>query len=187
MNSSGTSIVTTELLWAGTLLLLFIDCALFPLAVALVPRPRFAAMRLSVTICSGFFWACLWATVVAIYWDDVYGYFFPAWSRVLIPIAFGLFYAIAASLLWRLAMALRVNPVLSFVLGGATIGPLTHVWAVSRGLVERAPMLNGASPLAAVVISFPEFACYWIVILLAAALAQRFRDRAGRWLRQDSA
>ncbi|MBZ5586508.1 MAG: hypothetical protein LAQ30_30845, partial [Acidobacteriia bacterium] len=69
---------------------------------------------------------------------------------------------------------------LSFVLLGAALGPLTHLWGLARGLMEKPPMLRGASPAAAVIVSAPEFAFYFgLIVLLAAALQKATgRERA---------
>jgi hypothetical protein len=50
---------------------------------------------------------------------------------------------------------------------------VTHLWAVYRGIADKPPMLQGASPTAAVIIAIFEFMFYWCIILSAAALAHK--------------
>jgi hypothetical protein len=57
------------------------------------------------------------------------------------------------------------------------IGSLTHIWAVHRGIVTKPPMLQGASPLAAVVMAFFEFMFYWCTILVLAKMIDWTRTR----------
>jgi hypothetical protein len=45
---------------------------------------------------------------------------------------------------------------------------VTHVWAVHLGIVDKPPMLQGASPVAAVVFAVFEFTLYWCIILSVA-------------------
>ena len=45
---------------------------------------------------------------------------------------------------------------------------ITHLFAVSLGIVSKPPALQGAAPVAAVVIAIFEFMFYWCVILSVA-------------------
>jgi hypothetical protein len=176
VNSGQAEVVTTRTLWAGTILFAAIVAALVPALLRLIPRHRFLSLKAHVVILSGLFWAGLWLAVVTAYWQAVYGLFFPSWSRWLLPPFFGVLYGAAAWCLWFVASRSRVHPVIAFVGFGAALGPITHVWAVSRGLVEKAPMLRAASPVMAVVISVPEFGLYWCLILLLAVLIRRLHS-----------
>jgi hypothetical protein len=70
--------------------------------------------------------------------------------------------------LWVIALRVKWNPVPTYCLLGGALGSLTHIRAVQLGVVTKPPMLQGASPLAAVVIAFFEFMFYWCTILLLA-------------------
>lgn len=50
---------------------------------------------------------------------------------------------------------------------------ITHLWAVYRGIVDRPPMLQGADPVAAIVIAVFEFMFYWCIMLSVALLLRR--------------
>ena len=53
----------------------------------------------------------------------------------------------------------------AFCVFGSLWGMVTHVWAVYRGIVDNPPMLQGTSPVAAVVAAVFEFMLYWCIIL----------------------
>jgi hypothetical protein len=99
------------------------------------------------------------------FWEPVYQYVFPDWSRWFIPPVYALFFGLISLLFWWLALRLSGNPVLGFLLLGGLWGSLTHVWAISRGILDKPPMLQGASPWAAIVLPFFEFIFYWCIIL----------------------
>ena len=142
------------------------------MASVTVPTLRSAAL----IAVSAAFWVLLWYWAVTFYWNPVYQFCFPGWSRWLLPPTMGAFFGLAAALIFDLASRSTAVPALVFVLLGATLGPLTHAVAVLRGVVEKPPMLHGASPLAAVVVSWPEFCAYWCVILLVARLFVRGQE-----------
>jgi hypothetical protein len=71
---------------------------------------------------------------------------------------------------WALALRLKAHATTGYPLFGGLWGACTHLWAVTRGIVTKPPMLQGASPMGAVVIAFFEFTFYWCVILGASAL-----------------
>lgn len=82
-------------------------------------------------------------------------------------------FGLASSFLASLASRNARHSTVLFVLLGATLGPVTHLFAVTRGLLEKPPALRGASPAAAVLVSFPEFALFSCAIVLVAALLRR--------------
>src|SRR5574341_1546938 len=107
--------------------------------------------------------------VLASFWDSVYHYLFPAWARPFLPFFFGLLSAAMALGFWWGATRLSINPILTFCLFGGLWGMVTHLWAVYRGIVNKPPALQGANPVAAVVIAIFEFIFYWCLILGLAA------------------
>jgi hypothetical protein len=177
--------VTDATLWSGTALLVVIDSALVPLVHRLIPTSRFKRLRILLPVVSGVFWAAIWLWAMATFWRSVYSFVFPASLRWVLPPAFGLFYAFGATILFRLATRAGRYAAVGFVLFGAVLGPITHVFAVWRGIVTKPPLMSGASPVAAVAVSFPEFGLYWCVILLLALVLLRIKeghqenDRAG--------
>jgi hypothetical protein len=172
--------VTTSLLWRATIVLSLVAAALLPLVVRMVPRERFATLKTHVVGATFLVWLVLWSVMVVAYWQSVYSYFFPAWLRWPLPLLMATGFAAASWPLWHLARRFQRWPALAFVLLGAMLGPLTHTWAVLRGIVTKPPLLQGASPVAAVSISAPEFAIYFTIILCLAALSRSTSDRYGR-------
>ncbi len=172
LNAAAESVVTTRILWLGAALLVALDVCVLPWVVHLIPRSRFVTLKSAVMISALAIWAGIWLVVVSLYWKPVYSFFFPDWSRWLLPLAFGAFFAVCARFLWLSAVRVRVHPVVAFVGLGSLLGPTTHLLAVWRGIVEVPPMLKGASPVAAIVVSAPEFAFYWCIVLLAAVFVR---------------
>jgi hypothetical protein len=82
--------------------------------------------------------------------------------------------------LWALALRSKWNPVLTFCLLGGALGSLTHVWAVRRGVLTKPPMLQGASPFAAVIFAFFEYIFYWCTILVFAKMIAWIEARLRR-------
>jgi hypothetical protein len=79
-------------------------------------------------------------------------------------------------ILWTIARAAR-SPVIVFCLAGGLAGILTHIWAVFRGIIQKPPMLQGASPVTAVAFAAVEYALYWCIILGAAVAIHRLIRR----------
>lgn len=169
--------ITTEMLIKGALFFALVDAVYIPSLVWRVRKETFRRMKWPLAIAAAFVWSGIWFWAIGNFWETVYRYVFPAWGQIWIPwIAFGIAAAVAIGL-WTLAMHLKGNPVLIFCLLGGTLGSLTHIWAVYQGIVTKPPMLQGASPLAAVVIAFFEYTFYWCTILVIAKLIDWARSR----------
>lgn len=167
--------VTTQLLWRAAILFAAIDVLVVGLVVRLVTPSRFHTLKPALFAAAFVVWAGIWFGVVSAFWESVYSYVFPAALRWFLPPIFGAAFALAALLVFSLAQRARRCSVVLFILLGACLGPITHVIAVLRGVVQKPPMLRGASPLAAIVVALPEFAFYWcLIVLLAAGLAHLF-------------
>jgi hypothetical protein len=104
------------------------------------------------------------------FWESIYHYFFPEWIRWLIPPVYGLLFAAVGLVFWWLVFRFPGNAVANLCLLGGLWGVITHIWAVTRGLVDKPPMLKGVNPLAAVVIAGFEFMLYWCIMLSIASL-----------------
>jgi hypothetical protein len=173
VNPGEAEVVSTGMLWAGTILLSVFVAALLPTLVRLIPQRRFLEVTAHVVVISALFWAGLWLAVVAAFWEPVYGRFFAPWSRWLLPPFFGALYGGAAWCFRSLASRRPNLAVPVFVALGAALGPITHVWELSLGMVEKAPVFRGVSPVMVVVVSAPAFGFYWCLVLLLAVLFQR--------------
>ena len=117
-----------------------------------------------------------WLLVGSIlFWDRVYGHVFPAALRWwLAPGQAALTVAIAGA---AIAIAARLPgwPVVSYCLLGGVWGVLGHAWGIYLGLMDKPPLLHGASPVAAVILAFFEFTFYFCVVVAAASLVHRLR------------
>jgi len=160
--------ITTELLYQAALVFALMDAIFVTLLVWRVKEDSFRALQRSLTLAAALVWWGIWSWAIGNFWETVYIYVFPAWGQVWIPvIAFFAAGAVAPGL-WWLAIRMRGNSILNHCLLGGALGGLTHIWAVHLGIVTKPPMLQGASPVAAVVIAFFEFIFYWCVILVLA-------------------
>ncbi len=145
---------------------------IFVLARRIKPN-EFSSLRKPIILSSFIVWFAIWLIMSIFYWESVYSFVFPEWARWVIPPVYGLLFATINILLSWLSVSIKGNPVLLFCLLGGLFGPITHIWAISRGILEKPPMLQGVSPTAAVVMPFFEFLFYWCVIL---SLSKFFND-----------
>jgi hypothetical protein len=82
-------------------------------------------------------------------------------------------FALVVFLFWWLSLRLPGWPTLNFCLLGGLWGMVTHLWGVSRGLIDYPPMLQGVSVLAVAVMPIFEFVFYWCIILRIALFIHR--------------
>lgn len=165
------------MLWHGMLLFAILDAISLALTITVAQPADFRRMKWPIVGLAGLVWAAIWLWAIGNFWQDVYRYVFPAWSRLWIPWAQALLSAAVAGLLWWLVQRLPASPVLAFCLLGGIWGGLTHAWAVVRGLIDKPPVLQGANPWATILFAGFEFVLYWSLVLLAAAGLQQFMDR----------
>jgi hypothetical protein len=170
--------VTTQILWEGALIFAPIDIVFVLILRRKIQTEMFRQFKWELVITTGIFWFLLFGILMSwIFWEPVYHYVFPSWARWLIPPAYGLLFAALGYLYWWLALRLPGNPVITWCLLGGLCGMATHIWAVYRGILDKPPMLQGASPIATVIMPIFEFAFYYCVILSLTALQARFRRR----------
>lgn len=169
--------VTTDLLWRGALLFALLDVALVSGLRWRLKPAFFRQLQWELLVVNALFWFCLWFGVIGYFWESVYRYVFPDWTRWVMPFFQAGLSTLVAALAWRLANRSRLHPVLSFVLVGGAWGIVSHGWAVTRGIVDRPPPLQGASPVAAAVIAAFEFMFYGCLILIGAAALHLIRQR----------
>ena len=165
--------ITTELLIGGILIFALIDAVFVPFMVWFIQPVLFRKIKWIQVVVAGIIWLGIWRWAIVNFWNTVYKHVFPDWGQDLIPPLFGLLMAIIALGLWALALQLRLHPVLGYISFGGLVGVSTHIWALYQGIVETPPMLQGASPVAAVVIAFFEFSFYWCVILSLSVMIYR--------------
>lgn len=162
--------ITTAMLYQGTLLFALLDTVCVPLLLWCVQRKAFARLKWELVLSAALVWFGIWSWAIGNFWETVYVYVFPAWARIGVPpLAFGIAGLVALGL-WAAAMRFRGQSVLVYFLCGAALGSLSHAWALTRGLMTRPPMLQGASPLGALILAFFEYLFYWCVILTLAVV-----------------
>jgi hypothetical protein len=66
---------------------------------------------------------------------------------------------------------------MNFCISGGIWGLLTHILAIQRGILEKPPMLQGASPIAALTLATVEFIFYWSICLGFTHLFVKFRSK----------
>ena len=173
--------VTSEILWKGALYFALIDIVFVATLTKLVKPHDLLRMKWKLVIFMAFFFCLLFGILVSIiFWDSVYSYVFPTWSRWIIPPSYGLLFSSVGLLCWWFAFRLPTNKVMNFCILGGLWGMTTHIWAIYRGILEKPPMLQGASSIAAVVIAIFEFIFYWCVCLSITSLIEHFRSRSLR-------
>ena len=164
--------ITTELLYQGALVFALMDAVYISLLVWRVNGESFRRLKWNLVVAAAVIWFGIWSWAIGNFWETVYSYVFPAWAQTWVPwIAFAAAGAIAF-LLWKLAIQTKAKAIPVYCLLSGILGSLTHLWAVTRGIVTSPPMLQGASPLSAMTIAFFEYIFYWCVILTLAAFAE---------------
>jgi len=170
--------VTSELLWRAVFVAAPVDATVVFVLTRRIDAAAFRRLKWAIAGTTAGFFAAVWAILVcSLFWEPVYHYLFPAWSRWLLPAVYGLGFGAAGLLSYFLALRVRGNCVVNFCVLLALWGMAGHAWAVRRGLMEKPPLLQGASPAAAVVFSGFEFCFYAGVILTIAAEVGRVRAR----------
>lgn len=168
--------VTTKMLWQGALIFALIDILFVAVLTRSIKAENFRLFKWPLVITTGIFWFLLLLTLMLwLFWEPVYHYVFPAWARWFIPPVYGVLFAATGYFFWWLARRLPGNPIINWCLLGGLWGMVTHAWAIYRGILGKVPMLQGASPVAAVIMPIFEFAFYYCVILSIAALNQHFK------------
>ena len=162
--------ITTEMLYQGALGFALMDAVFIPFLVWRIKEEIFRRLKWLIVITAAFIWFGIWSWAIGNFWGQFYSYVFPHWVQMWIPRIAFIGAGVAALGLWTFSIRVKWNSILAFCMTGGMIGILTHIWAVYRGAVSKPPMIQGASPLAAVVIAFFEYIFYWCVILTLAAI-----------------
>ena len=177
--------VTTEVLLKGALLFAIIDAVFVTILARIIKPETLHKMKWRLVIIMVIFFAALFGTLVSVvFWDPVYHLVFPVWARWIIPPFCGILFASFGLFAWWLSFRLNTNAVLNFCLLGGLWGIITHIWAVYRGILEKPPMLQGANPIAAVVIATFEFIFYWCVCLSISRLSLQIGKKFEFWSSQ---
>ncbi len=171
--------VTTEVLWKATMIFAPIDGVFLSVLAWRIDDDAFRSCKRVLVATTAIFWFAMWLVMTSgMFWESVYHYVFPAWARWLIPPGYGLLFGAVAWLFWQLAVRIPGRTVVTYCLLGGLWGALTHIWAISRGILEKPPMLQGAGPVAVVVFPIFEFILYWCITVSLTFLVQRLSSSA---------
>jgi hypothetical protein len=159
-------------LWRGTAIVLLIDIPALLLVHHFVSSELFRQLKWYLASAACVVYAVLWGTFGSVYfWESVYRAVFPAWSRWLLPIWFGVLFGLIAIAFWRVSVAAAKGQAVWFVVLGGLVSLVGHGIGIRRGLL-RVPLLSEASPASALVFGVAEFAFYWCGIVALAAAAK---------------
>ena len=173
--------VTTEILWKGAIFFAFTDVTLIIVLIRLIkPKDLFKMKWKLITFMAIFFCILFGSIVSLIFWNSVYSYVFPSWIRWIIPPTYGLLFSMIGLFFWWLAFKLPTNPVLNFCILGGLWGLATHIMAIYRGILDKPPMLQGASSISALTIATFEFIFYWCICVGFTYLIERLGTRLFR-------
>lgn len=165
--------VTTSLLFQCSAVVALLD-GIFLFGLNKLIKPElFLKLKWVLILWTGLVWSGIWWMVLFYFWESVYHFVFPPWSRAWLPIGFALLMAGASLLFWNVAKSNTRRPIQIFCLLGGAWGICTHTWAIYRGIMTKPPMLQGASPWAALIFAFFEYIFYWCIIVSLAALTGR--------------
>ena len=166
--------LTSGLLWRAALVAALIDAPLLFLVARRVSSGLFRQLQWYLAGAAFIVYAFLWGVFGSVYfWETVYQAIFPAWSRWLLPVGFGLLYAVLAVAFWRASLLAHRWQALWFSLSGGLVSLVGHAIGFSRGLLQ-VPLLAQAGAASALAFGVFEFIFYWSVILGLSL--------AGRWL-----
>jgi hypothetical protein len=158
--------VTTGILLRGAFLFAVIDLVFVSVINKIVKPCDFLKMKWPLVIIMAFFFTFLFGFITSyLFWDSVYSYVFPSWARWIIPPLYGLLFSMAGLFFWWIASNSPKGQVTIFCLLGGLWGVITHILAIYRGILDKPPMLKGASPIAALTIAAFEFVFYWCICL----------------------
>jgi hypothetical protein len=168
--------VTTEMLWRGALLFAVTDLVFVSVIIKIVKPSDLFRMKWTLVIVMALFFTFLFGFITGfLFWDSVYSYVFPSRARWIIPPVYGLLFSMAGLFFWWIASRSPRSQVIIFCLFGGLWGVITHILAIYRGILDKPPMLTGASPFAALTIAAFEFIFYWCICLTIARLILHLR------------
>jgi hypothetical protein len=163
--------VTNGILLEGALIFALIDLIFVAVLAKIITPEDLVRLKWKLAGVMAVFFFFLFGFIMSIlFWDSVYSYVFPPWTKWIIPPAYGLLFASAGLLFWSVAVRMKRIPVIVFCLLGGLWGIITHVIAILRGILDKPPMLKGSDPFAALTIAFFEFIFYWCVCLAIAKI-----------------
>lgn len=164
--------ITTKLLLQGGLVFALADIFLLLLLSYKVKAIPFESIIPTLPIATAIIYGGIWVWAIANFWESVYGFLFPPWSRWIVPAAQAVLTGAISYLAVRLALRVKFPSMLVYCLLGGVWGILGHTSALASGIVSKPPLLQGAAPGAVLFIAFFEYIFYWSMILLVSLLGR---------------
>jgi len=161
-------------MWAAAAVTALLDLVLYALLARFLRRERFSSLLYPLMGTAALTWCGIYTWAAWTFWESCYGRIFPPlalWAAPLFGICEGL---LLGWLFWLVGRRLPFPPVLVVGLLGALQSFPGHLVGIfGRSMLDACPMLNGVSPVSALVFGMFEFALYWAAILALAWLAGR--------------
>jgi hypothetical protein len=162
----GNSSLPSGQLWVSAGVVVLVDVALILFLTWRVKPSRFRELKWALAGTAALLWSAFAVVRVAVFWNDYYRYFYPAWFRsggilVFVPFVFGL---LALAFHW-LALRLPGNPLVTFCLLAGAESLLEHLVGIYGFKILAIPMLQSASPASMLTFAFPEYIFYWCVVI----------------------
>jgi hypothetical protein len=168
-----TAVVTTEALWRGALILAVLNLPLGFFLARRLPRPTFQRLQAPLIVSAALFWGAFGFTLVRIFWNDYYEFFYPEWLAAggIVLLAAPMF-GLLAWAFHALAVRLPGIPILTFFLLAGAEAVLEHLLGIFAFGILDIPLLRGVDPLPMLVFAIPEYILYWSIVILLAMLLQ---------------
>ncbi len=156
--------LTTREVWWSTIIFGLLGLAISIPLIGCFDTERFQTAAGAVGLASALFWTLFGVTMLFVFWDRYYHYFYPRWIRYATPITVLLYTGLGMGMGW-LAIQLPGKPLLWFVVLGGVEGVLEHVLGIYMlGIVDKVPFLHGLPSLPLIVFSFFEYILYWAIV-----------------------
>lgn len=171
---SNSPATTSELYWLSAGMLTLVDLTAIYCLSQCIPAARFRKVSFEISLVSLLFWGGLWSALMAndYVWEWCYCYVFSQTERWLMPPLMALLYSALSYGMWKIAMRLPFQPVITFSVLGAIISLPDHYYAIFVKDVLATPLLSNVSAVSAFVFGVFEFVFYWVVILSIAIFAR---------------
>jgi hypothetical protein len=156
--------LTTREVWWSTIIFGLLGLAVSTPLIGCFKTERFQTEVLAVGLASALFWTFFGVTMLLVFWDRYYRYFYPPWVRYAAPFTVLLYTGLGMGMGW-MALQLPGKPLLWFVVLGGVEGVFEHVLGIYvLGIVDKVPFLHGLPSLPLLVFSFFEYILYWAIV-----------------------
>lgn len=150
--------------WLSTLIFIVLDLMILAPLIIKFQDNGVKHTAASIGATSALFWGILAVALIFSFWDFFYQFFYPNWTRWLVPLDFLLYGAIGLGM-WWLAARMPGSAVLWFVLLGGSEGFIEHILGIyGFRILEKVPWLGGVTAFPVLVFSFFEYIFYWAVV-----------------------